>query len=445
MKFVRPDLTGWKAVYLALVCFVSTLLQPVGDARAVDIQTVVSPGGIKALLVEDYTVPLIALSMAFKGGAGQESDDKEGLANILSSLLDEGAGDIKSQDFQARIDDLGMELGFNAGYDSFTGRLKTLRSTRNEAYDLLRLALTKPRFDAEPIERMRAAQLSILRRALKRPNTIATKAWRKSVFGDHPYARTVGGTIETVKSISREDIVTLHRKMLAKNNLIIGVVGAISATELAEKLDHVFGALPEKAELTTIDEAQPKFGVTKSIELKLPQSVIRIVLKGIKRSNPDFYAAYLMNYVLGGGSFSSRLYEEIREKRGLAYGVYTYLGTQDHAGFIGGGTATRADRSKETVGLLLAEIERMAKDGPSVEELEKAKKYIIGSYAIQNLDTSNKIASVLVAIQEENLGIDYITKRADYIGAVTVEDTKRMARELLSQKPTIIIVGPNRS
>ena len=423
---------------LALVTF------PVSMARAVDIQTIVSPGGIKALLVEDYTVPLIALSMAFKGGATQEQDNKAGLANLLSSLLDEGAGDIKSQDFQARIDDLGIELRFAAGYDSFTGRLKTLRSTHKDGFDMLRLALTKPRFDAEPIERMRASQLTILQQSLKKPNTIASLTWRKSVFGKHPYARAVGGTLETVKGITRKDIVDLHARLLARDNLVIGVVGAISAKELAEMLDHVFGDLPKNAKLDPVAEVKPDIGKTTSIDLKLPQSIIRVVLNGVKRSDPEFYASYLMNYILGGGSFSSRLYAEIREKRGLAYGVYTYLGTQDYAGIIGGGTATRADRADETLKLLLAEIQRMAKKGPTVEELEKAKKYIIGSYAIQNLDTSGKIASVLVAIQQENLGIDYIDKRADYIGAVTIEDTRRMARKLLSDKPTIVIVGPKK-
>ena len=436
---VRPKFATVFALFTALVFL------PVTLANAVEIQTVKSPGGITALLVEDYTVPLIAVSMAFTGGATQEAPDKEGLTNILSSLLDEGAGDIKSQDFQLKLDELGVELGFSAGYDSFTGRLKTLRSTRNEAFDMLRLALTKPRFDLEPIERMRAAQLSILQNSLKKPNVIAGKAWRKSVFGDHPYARSVGGTIKAVKGLNRDDIVSIHKKLLAKDNLVVGVVGAISAKELAEMLDQVFGDLPDKAELKPVKEASLAIGGTQKVDLNLPQSIIRVVFNGLKRENKDFYAAYLMNYILGGGSFSSRLYNEIREKRGLAYGVYTYLGTQDHAGFIGGGTATRADRADETIKILLAEVERMAKDGPTKEELEKAKKYITGSYAISNLDTSGKIASVLVAIQREKLGIDYIDKRADYIAAVTIEDTKRMARELLSTKPTIIIVGPNKS
>ena len=435
-----------QAKFIALFTLIAALIiLPVTSVKAVEIQTVTSPGGITALLVEDYTVPLIAISMAFNGGATQEKAEKEGLTNILSSLLDEGAGDIKSEEFQLKLDDLGMELGFSAGYDSFTGRLKTLRSSRNEAFDMLRLALTKPRFDTEPIERMRAAQLSILQNSLKKPQVIAGKAWRKSVFGDHPYGRSVGGTIEAVKGIKRDDIVLMHRKLLAKDNLVIGVVGAISAKELSVMLDVVFGDLPAKAELTPVAEAKLNVGTTQKVELKIPQSIIRVVFDGLKRSDKDFYAAYLMNYVLGGGSFSSRLYEEIREKRGLAYGVYTYLGTQDHAGFIGGGTATRADRADETLKILLAEVERMAKEGPTKEELEKAKKYITGSYAINNLDTSGKIASVLVAIQREKLGIDYIDKRAEYIAAVTIEDTRRMARKLLSNKPTIVIVGPKGS
>ncbi len=445
MKSILTRLAIRSKSATVLVLFAALVFLPVSAANAVDIQTVKSPGGITALLVEDYTVPLIAVSMAFTGGATQESSEKEGLANILSSLLDEGAGDIKSQDFQLKMDELGVELGFSAGYDSFTGRLKTLRSTRLEAFDMLRLALTKPRFDLEPIERMRAAQLSILQNSLKKPNVIAGKAWRKSVFGDHPYSRSVGGTIKAVKALNRDDIVSIHKRLLAKDNLVVGVVGAISAKELAEMLDHVFVDLPDKAELKSVKEASLAIGGTQKVDLDLPQSIIRVVYNGLKRENKDFYAAYLMNYILGGSSFSSRLYTEIREKRGLAYGVYTYLGTQDHAGFIGGGTATRADRADETINILLAEVERMAKDGPTKEELEKAKKYITGTYAISNLDTSGKIASVLVAIQREKLGVDYIDKRADYIAAVTIEDTKRMARELLSAKPTIIIVGPNKS
>ncbi len=437
----------WKSrrtarIFVAFI--VALMLLPVSLARAVNIQTVTSPGGIRALLVEDYTVPLIALSMSFKGGSTQDPVGKEGLANLMSSLLDEGAGEIKSKEFQAKIDELGIDLGFGTGYDTFTGSLKTLQSTRKGAFELLRLALTMPRFDEEPIERMRASQLSVLQRSLKKPNTIASHAWRKSVFGDHPYSRDIGGSIQTVKGITREDIVDLHKKILARDNLIIGVVGAISADELSVVLDQVFGGLPARANLKPIKEAQLNLGEFKTIELALPQSVIRLVQKGIKRSNPDFYAAYLMNYILGGGSFSSRLYQEIREKRGLAYGVYTFLGTQDHAGYMGGGTATRADRANETVKLLISEMQRMAKDGPTVEELQKAKKYIIGSYAIRNLDTSSKIASTLVAIQQENLGIDYIDKRAEYIGAVTLEDTKRLAKQLLSDKPTIIVVGPKK-
>ncbi len=430
------------ATFVALALLI---VAPISTANAVEIQTVTSPGGIKALLVENYTVPLIAVSMSFAGGSTQESNDKVGVTNLLSSLLDEGAGDIKSEEFQLKLDDLGVELGFDASYDSFTGRLKTLRSTKDEAFEMLRLALTEPRFDEEPIERMRAAQLSILQRSIKKPNVIAAKAWRKSVFGDHPYARTVGGTIETINKITREDIVAMHKKLLAKDNLVIGVVGAINAKELGEMLDKVFGGLPEKADIKPIPEAKLNIGEARTVELDLPQSIIRLVFDGIKREDKDFYAAYLMNYILGGGSFSSRLYTEIREKRGLAYGVYTYLGTQDRAGFVGGGTATRADRADETIKIMLAEIDRMAKDGPSAEELEKAKKYIIGSYAISNLDTSGKIASVLVAIQRENLGIDYIDKRADYLNAVTIEDTKRLARKLFSSKPTIVIVGPKSS
>ena len=401
-----------------------------------------SAGGIEALLVEDYTVPLIALSISFRGGATQDVDGKEGTSSLLSTLLDEGAGDIDSQAFQARLDELGIVLGFTSSTDSFSGSLKTLRSTRAEAFEMLKLALQKPRFDKEPVERMKAALLTSLRQNETRPNAIAGKIWREIVFAGHIYARPSKGTVKSMTALDRTDVIDLHARVIGRDTMKIGVVGAISPEELAKMLDEVFLGLPEKSQLRQISEAKVHIGGTKRVALDVPQSIIRMALPGVKRDDPDFYAAYLMNHILGGGSFSSRLYNEVREKRGLAYGVYTYLATLDHAGAIGAGSATRNDRAEQTIEIMRKEIKRMAEHGPTAEELEQAKKYIIGSYAINNLDSSTKIAQVLVAIQTENLGVDYIERRGDYISAVTLEKIRSVAKRLLSVEPTIIIVGP---
>lgn len=425
-------------VFLVLLIFA---VQPASRALAVEIQTIVSDKGIKALLVEDYTVPLVALSFAFKGGATQDAENKAGTAQLLTNMLDEGAADINSQAFQEKLDDNGMNYGFEASLDEFSGNIKTLKSSADGAYELLRLMLNEPRFDAEPIERMKAARLNRLKAQETDPQAIAGKAFREAVFDGHPYERPVEGTAETLISITKEDLENYRKRVFARDNLVVGVVGAISPDELKTALDKIFGDLPEKSNLKPVDEIKVKTGENVAIDFNTPQTNIRMALPGIKRDDPDFYAGYLVNYILGGGSFSSRLYNEVREKRGLAYGVYSYLGTYNHAGIVGAGTATSAATTQQAVDLIKGEIERMAKEGPTEEELRKAKDYIIGAYAISNLDTSGKIAGVLVAIQTSDLGIDYIDKRRDYIEAVTIKDARRVAAELLDGKPTVITVG----
>jgi len=410
-------------------------------AHAVDIKEITSAGGVKALLVEDYTVPLIAVSFSFTGGSTQDMPDKEGTAKLLTNTLDEGAGDIESQEFQTRLQDNGMSYRFRVGYDDFAGSIKTLRSDRADGFELLRLMLNEPRFDPEPVERMKASRLRGLRSEETNPQQLASKAYRELLFAGHPYSRPGDGTLESMQALKPADLRNYVDRVFARDNLVVGIVGAISEKESMEMLDSVFGALPPKAQLTAVPEMKIKTGEDRHVEFKTPQTNIRLALPGIKRDDDEFFAGYLANYVLGGGSFSSRLYTEVREKRGLAYGVYSYLGTYDHAGLVGAGSATRADRAKQTVDVILTELARMAKEGPSAEELEKAKKYIKGSYAIANLDTSGKITWVLVAIQDADLGIDYIDRRAEYIESVTLEDAKRIAAKLFGGKPSVITVG----
>ena len=410
-------------------------------ARAVEVQEVTSPGGIKALLVEDYTVPLVALSFSFKGGSAQDAPGKEGTAKLLTTMLDEGAGEIGSEAFLARLEELGVQYRFTADLDSFSGSVFTLRSNLDETFDLIGTALAEPRFDPEPLSRMKTAAIVSLKRKEAQPGELAGEAFRKAVFDGHPYGRPDDGTLETVSAITRDDLADHHRRTFARDNLTVGVVGAISAEELGRKLDEMFGGLPEKADLRDVPEAKIETGESVHVDLNVPQTSITLALPGLKRKDPDFFAAYLVNHILGGGSFNSRLYEEVREKRGLAYSVYSYLATRDHAGYVGAGSATRADRAQQTIDIIKAELKRMAEEGPTEEELEAAKKFIKGTYAISNLDTSQKIAGVLVAIQEGELGIDYIDKRQALIDAVTVEDAKRVAKDLLSAEPTVITVG----
>ncbi|MBB3996634.1 M16 family metallopeptidase [Aureimonas pseudogalii] len=412
-------------------------------AQAVDIQEVTSPGGIKALLVEDYTNPLIAMRFAFEGaGSTQDKPGKEGIANLLSGLLDEGAGDITSQAFQGKLDELGVSLSYDAGYDNFSGNFRTIVENEDAAFDLLRLSVNEPRFDEEPVARIRGQIAAGIVSEENDPGTLAGKAFRTTVFPDHPYSRPVEGTVATLNTVTADDLRAFRQTTFGRDNLVVGVVGAIDAATLGRRLDEVFGPLRQTAELTTVPDVQPVTGKVEAVTLAVPQTQIQFVLPGVKRDAPDFFAAYLANHVLGGGSFTSRLYQEIREKRGLAYGAGSSLSNYDHASLLAGSTATRADKAAESVAIIREQLKQLAENGPSAEELDKAKAFVKGSYAVQNLSSSLSIASTLVGIQLDDLGIDYIDRRQALIDAVTLDDVKAVAKRLLSVEPTVITVGP---
>ncbi len=429
---------------LRLLTLLAAVLLLAGTAQATTVQRVTTPAGIEVWLVEDHTVPLIAMDFAFRGGASQDPAGRPGVASLLSTLLDEGAGDMDGPTFQRRLDETAVRLSFDAGRDAFSGHLGTLADRREQAFDLLALALNEPRFDADAIERMRAQLLSSLRRNATDPEEIATRTFSRLVFGDHPYARPVEGTPETMAEITRDDIVAYREATFARSNLVIGVVGAVSAADLGPLVDKAFAGLPETAKLVEVPEAAPTFGDTASEALPNPQTVIRIGTGGLLRQDPDYIPAYVLNEILGGGTFSSRLYTEIREKRGLAYSTWSAMVPLDHAGLFLAGTATRADKAGEVVELMTAEIRKMAEAGPSEQELAATKKYLVGSYALR-FDSSAKIAAQLVGLQLDGMPIDYFDTRNALIEAVTLDDLRRVAKRLLSTPLTVVTVGPTSS
>jgi zinc protease len=431
-------MTIMKRVAAALVLVVLT----VAPGYAVEIKEVVSPKGIKAWLVQDDFVPLISMRFTFKGGSSQDPDGKEGLANLMTGLFDEGAGDLTSDTFQQKLDDVGAEMGFNADDDNISGSIRMLADKRDEAVDLLALAVNAPRFDQAPTDRIRQQVIAGIKSSERDPNAIAGRKFAEALYGDHPYGRRSEGTEASLSSITHDDLKSFHKRNFGRDNLIVAVVGSISPEELAPLLDKVFGSLPEKAQLVPIAEAKLTFGQTTRVDYALPQTSISMVYPGVRRQDPDFFPAYIMNHILGGGTFSSRIYNEVREKRGLAYSAGSNLVTRDHMAALMVNTATRADRAGETLQILKTEVARMAKDGPTQEELIEAKKYLVGSYAVNNLDSSSAVASTLVGLQDQKLGRDYIDKRAELINAVTLDQIKAAAKKLLETEPAILIVGP---
>jgi zinc protease len=431
IRFVLPRTV---AAAVALAAFAA-------PALATTIERVVSPGGIEAWLVREPAVPLISIEFAFIGGAAQDPAGKAGTAGLAAATLDDGVGNLDSTTFHDRLERKAVELSFRADRDTIRGTLRTLSENRDEAFDDLRLSLTAPRFDASDVEINRAQILSGLRRATTSPTEIANRSWWETAFAGHPYAWPTGGTLETVPSITVDDLKTYTRRVLARDNVKIAVVGDIDAEATKAMLDHVFGGLPAKAQLTPVAAVSPQ-GLGRRIVIKLdvPQAVVEFGGPGIARRDPDFMAAYIVNHILGGSSFSSRLYHEVREKRGLAYSVSDSLVWLSHAAVFLGSTATRGERTAETVDLVEKEIHRLAESGPTAEELAKAKAYLKSSFVL-NLDTSGKIAAMLVQLQLDDLGIDYFTRRAAFIDAVTLEDARRVAKRLLDGGILVTVVG----
>lgn len=427
-----------RPLFLALVLALGLMAAP---ARAVTIERVTSPGGIEAWLIQDHSIPILALEAAWRGGAALDPAGKVGLAHFLSGMLDEGAGPHESQAFQTKLEDMSARLSFEAGRDTFRARLKTLTESRGPAFDLLKLALTQPRFDAEPLERTRSQILSSLAREAEDPDTVAARAWFAAAFAGHPYARPSNGRVEDVKGISAGDLRSAMGRLMARDNLIVGVVGDITPEALKPLLDSTFGALPAKtAARPAVSDVRPhKAGPAQVIRKTIPQSVAVFGLPGIKRDDPDWYTAFVMNYILGGGGFASRLMVEVREKRGLAYSVYSYLQPFEHAGVFFGGVSTENARVGQSLDLIREALKHLRDEGVTAEELANAKTYLTGSFPLQ-FDNSDRMAGLLVTMQIDRLGIDFLKRRNALIEAVTAKEIRRVATRLLDPNGLIVVV-----
>lgn len=416
------------------------LLSAFAPAYATKIQRVVSPGGIEAWLVQDSTVPLIAVEFAFGGGSTQDPADKPGIANFTAGMLDEGAGDLDSKTFRERLDRRAIDISFNDTRDHLRGSMRTLKDNRDEAFDLLRLSLTQPRFDAEPLERVRSQITSNLRRQSTSPNDIANERFFEAAFGGHPYGARPTGTLDSIGKITADDLRNYTKRVVARDKLKLSVVGDIDAATLAPLLDKVFGTLPAKGTLTPVPAVKFKTQAGRvNVTLDVPQTVVLFGAPGVPRADPDFITGFVLNHVLAGG-MTSRLYAEVREKRGLVYSISESLFWFSQSSFLIGSTATRADRADQTIDTTEAEIRRMASEGPTQKELDDAKSYLKGSQML-SLDTSAKIAGALLQYQLDNLGIDYIEKRNGLIDAVTLEDAKRVSKRLWDQPFLKVVVG----
>ncbi|MCY4032465.1 MAG: pitrilysin family protein [Hyphomicrobiales bacterium] len=408
--------------------------------EAMEIQRITTPGGIEAWLVEEHSLPIVFVEMYWRAGSSSEASSLEGLAYMLSGMLDEGAGDLDSEAFQKRIADLNIGFAFNASKDFFSVHVRTLEENLDETMELLRLALTQPHFDEEALERVRAQILASLKQNLQDPETIAARTWFSTAFAGHPYARSTRGTPETVQAIQADDLRDWMSRALARDNITVTAVGDVTPERLSRLLEKTLSGLPENANVAIPEATSFQApGRVEVIDYPNPQSVIQFGHSGLHRDDPDFIAAYVMNHVLGGSVLISRLGEEVREKRGLAYSVYSYLQPLEQADLFSGYLATGNASAGKALEQVRLEIARMQKEGVSQEELDNAKTYLIGSYPLR-FDSSEKIVSQLSYIQREGLGIDYVDKRNALIESITRDDILRVAQRLLDPEELLVVV-----
>ena len=421
--------------------FAAVLALAVPAQAEIPIKEVTSPGGITAWLVEDHNIPFTALEIQFKGGTSLEAPDKRGVINLMTATLEEGAGEMDSRGFAEARDALAASFSFDASSDSVGVSAQFLTENRDQAIDLLREALVNPRFDQDAVDRVREQVLSNLRSNEKDPGTIASERFDLLAFGDHPYASTGDGTIATVTALTRDDVVAAHKAALARDRVHVAAAGDITAEELGLLLDRLLGDLPATGAPQPGDAPWllPP-GVTVQ-DFPSPQSTVFFGQIGIPRDDPDFFPAFVLNEMLGGGRFTARLMTEVREKRGLTYGIGTYIVNMDHADMILGQFSASNDKVAEAIQVVKAEWGRIGTEGVTPEELAATKTYLTGSYPLR-FDGNGPIASILVGMQMDGMPIDYVTTRNAKVEAVTLDDVRRVAARLFKPDALhFVVVG----
>lgn len=430
----------WLAALLLLALAAALAVAPGAQSRTLDIQKVVSPGGIEAWLVQEAQIPAISLELMWRGGSALDPEGREGVAEMATGLLTEGAGDLDAAGFRRALDDKAVSIGFDAGRDYVSGQMRTLSANREAAFDLLRLTLAEPRFGEAEIAQARRQMLASLRRMEQDPESTASRTWFETAFAGQVYGKPPSGTVDSLGAIERADLLAFHRQRLARDNMIVAAVGDIDPETLGRLLDETFGGLPAKAAPFALPPQQVKAGGTRAdVRMENPQTVILLGGPGIAREDPDYYAASVLNHILGGGGFDSRLMEVIREQRGLAYGAYSYMLPMADQGLFFAGTATANATAEEALSLLRVELARMRDEGPTAAELEGAKSALTGSFPLRM--TSNRaIAGMLAGIQYRDLGMDFPDRYPAEIGAVDAAAVSRVAQRLLDQDGMLAVV-----
>ncbi len=438
-----------RAIFAALALTAAPLVAAPAHAKTeqaavkehgVPVKEITSPGGVKAWLVSDSTVPMLVLNAYWKGGSTSEPKGREGVTSFMADMLTEGVGDMPADAFKVRMEELNISLGFGAGADGVSMGLTTLTKNRDAAFEMARLALTSPRFDAAPLERMkRQAEIGIKQRETN-PGYIAGVALDNYTIAGHPYASRT--SLASVRAIDKAGMESRKRAILARDNLMITIVGDIDAATAGALLDKTFGALPAKSNAPIAPTIASKPGPAVIVKtLPQPQSLVIFSAPGIQDEDPDWIPLVIANYILGGGSFASRLMDEVREKQGLVYGISTGPRVLEGLATLRGSAQTKNESVQRAIDITKAEIKRLHDEGATEKEVADAKTYLTGSFAL-DLDGNSKIASVLQSYQVSGRPLNYVNERNDLIRKVTAADVNRVIKRLfIAENFVFVVVG----
>ncbi len=426
-----------KALTLLALAFAATFASA---AHAVDVQSPPMPKGEQLWFVEDHTLPMIAMTVSLPAGSAYDPAGKPGLAAFAGNLLDEGAGKMNAQAFQTALSNRAIRLNVSADRDWLVISLVTLSDNARDAFQLLGTALAHPRFDAEAINRVRAQTLSALAQEQEDPASVAGKTFSAAFFHDHPYGHPLTGTAQGVAAIGAGDLKNFAATHWVRDNVRIAVSGDVDKKTLAGLLNLAFGALPQRAVPRVAPIGRVGTANVVFVPMAVPQPVALFGLPGLVRNDRDFLAAYVANHILGGGSFSSRLTNEVRVKRGLTYDVSTSLDAYDRAGVFAGEVATRADGMRETLDVVRHTMADFAANGPTDKELADAKTYLTGSFPLA-FGSNVGITGQLNAFQRAGLPVNYVANRNALINAVTLDDVKRVSKRLFDPTHLTVVVA----
>jgi zinc protease len=440
-----------KTILLALVllnapCFAKADTNPPASTKPqpsrINVEEIKSSNGISAWVVETHEIPVVSVSLAFKkAGTVADPNGYYGLAQFLADILDEGSGESDSQAFKKFLLKNNIELSIKADSDAFLITFRTVKKNVGEAFYMLKNILTKPRFDESAISRVKNQLQAMLEQALHNEHTLGSQELNSILYGNHPYGRKLQQIIQELPRITAHELRQFMKERFARDQLLIAVVGDICKEELKEYLDKTFAELPAKAAPLDIQSPTlPTKGSTTIVPLNIPQSLVRFAQPNIPRKDRDWYAAFVLTKILGDGEYESRLWDEIREKRGLAYEIEASISWSEYASLIIGGTATKNTNVKEVIQIIKKVWTDMI-EGATQSELDFVKRRLIGNFALK-LSSTLKIAKALLAYQIDDLGIDYINKRNEIIAAITLEDINRVAKRILHpDQLTFVICG----